>query len=96
MPETREPTPAITHHYEENPAPDVEKQLTAGNGNTLIRVSVINSIGSSDAADMEALLPTVTSEGRHGLTCPVVAQVNHGNGGPGDKDNRHRSTVKRR
>ncbi len=89
-------TPAITRHYEETPAPDVEKQLTTGNGNTPIRVSVINSIGRSDAADMAALLPTGTSEDRHGLTCPVVAQVNHGNGGLDDKDNPNRSTVKRR
>lgn len=89
-------TSAITHHYEESPAPDVEKHLTTGNGNTPIRVSVINSIGRSDAADIGTLFPTVTSEDRHGLTRPVVAQVNHGNGEPGDKDNPNGSSVKRR
>ena len=50
-------TPVITHHYEESPAPDVEKQLTTGNGNTLIRVSVVNSIGRSDAADIGRCFP---------------------------------------
>ena len=79
-----------------SPAPDVEKQLTTGNGNTLIRVSVVNSIGRSDAADIGTLLPTVPGEDRHGLTCPVAVRDNHGNGEPGDKDNGHRSTVKRR
>ena len=87
--------PAVIHHYEESRAHDLEKPLTtitACNEHGLIKATIIDCFGSGDAADMEALLPTVTGEGRHGLACPVVAQVNHGKGELGDKDNNRRST----
>ena len=40
-------TPAITHHYEEIPAPDVERHLTSRNRNTLNKATVIDDIGRS-------------------------------------------------
>ena len=50
-------TSAIKQRYEESPVPDVEKQLTTGNRNTLNRATAIDDIGRSDASAWRCCSP---------------------------------------
>ena len=50
---------AVSHHYEESRAHDMEKSLTACNRYAPIRATIIDHIVSGDASDTEALLPAV-------------------------------------
>lgn len=87
--------PAIIHYNEESRARGVEKLLTTitvCNKHALIKATVIDLYGRSGAADMEALLPTLSGKDWHSLACLVIVRVKHGHRELGSKSNNRRPT----
>ena len=88
-------TTTVIHHYEESRAHDVEKPLAtiiACNEHGLIRATISDCIGSSDAADIRALLPAVSGEEQPALPRGRAGQPRQQRGRQGQQPPLHRET----
>ena len=87
-------SPHLIRYNGTSTAHDVEQPLTTvtaqGRKHGLVDPILIQYYGNGESTDVENPVPTITTKDRHGLTEPVLVQVNHGNGPMGDQGNNRR------
>ena len=87
-------TPFITHFYNNSVGQSPDAPLSCitaqARKHGIVDPVLVEFYSGSDAASVDAPLPTVTTKDRHGLACPAIIEIAHGNGKRGDRDNDRR------
>ena len=88
-------TPFITHFYKSSVGQSADDPLSCvtakGRKHGIVDPMLVEFYSNSDTASIHEPLRTVTTKDRHGLACPTIIELAHGNGKRGDRDNDRRA-----